>query len=212
MKELIKKELIVYKYYFLIALIFIPIAYFPDLIDDKAFSYYFISFASSIFSIIIIVNSVILPREDHVEKLFLSLPLDRGHIIKSKYLVYSLYPILFSLIHFITYIFINFPSLRYANVNFDMVIIPVSFSLIVMGVMLPIKYIWTKKFRIIGFLFYMFIIMGRFTWEKWIGDYISYIGIFYGLNSLILLFIAITIYLLSMKISEFGYRKMLSRA
>lgn len=212
MKELIKKELIVYKYYFLIALLVIPTAYFTDLIDEKAFSYYFISFASSVFSIIIIVNTVIMPKEDHTEKLFLSLPLDRGHVIKSKYFVYSLYPALFSLIHFITYIFINFPSLRHANINFDMVIIPISFSLIMIGIMVPIKYIWTRKYRIIGFIFYMFIIMGQFTWQKWIEAYIPHISIFYGSNSLILLFIAIIIYLISMKISEIGYKKMLSRA
>lgn len=96
------------------------------------------------------------------------------------------------------------------GINFDIVIISTSISLIVMAFVIPILLKLHNKYKMTDSLIFMGLLLLSSKIPGWFATLDFTIN--YTLTSLVLLIIALIVYSISMKVSLNIYRKMLSRA
>lgn len=206
MKKLIRKEISVNKS-IVIVIIVIPL-YALALIATINKMQLYLVFSSCVLMTTLFKNLSILGNKDHKveDVLLLSLPIDRKYIVKSKYLVNGLFPLIFSILFYLFISFIRWEPLSYHRevINFDIVVISTSISLIFSGFFIPILLKWKK---IIPIMYLLIIILNSrvFTLAQYIRNIELVVN--YGLISIVLLFIAIVSYVISMKMSERIYKK-----
>lgn len=204
MRALIKKEIIVNKNYIFIILI-MPLFSFVFENENKALAYMIFSAWITYMSIAVIMNQMSTKEGDKIDTLYLSLPIDREAMVKSKYLIYSLFPLIASIYLYFYIVFIQWPfDIHVQNIGFDVIIIATSIALIIMGVLIPLFYQWLKYLQIIFSLFHILIYVPIWFPDRFSGFVINQdvrFDINYGGVSILLPIVAITVYLLSMKIS-----------
>lgn len=213
MKNLVKKEFIVNRSVLLISLMLPLISFVLVFNDYKLKSYIEFSYFIALISILT-VNSVIADKMSKgTDILFVSLPINREDIIKSKYIVYGLFPLTYSTILYFFYAIIKWPfSFNLESINFDIVIISSSISLITLAFIIPILLRWSQRFPIIGMLFTMLLILGNMPFTQWLKNVDLDFRINYQVTSIVIFVIAILSYLVSMKLSIHIFRKQYDKA
>lgn len=205
MRALVRKELSVNKVGLIVAFIF-PFYLFAIMPTNNKIQLY------TVFSIAIIIATIFIilsifgdTYSKATEILFLSLPIDRRYVIKSKYLVNALFPLTFSVILYLVILLIKWEifSSQRGFMNFDIVLISSAVGLIVSAFLIPPLIKWKKLTKVLSV---SSIIMnsGIFYFALYIRDF--ELKISYGILSTGLLIIAIVLYVLSMKLSERIYK------
>lgn len=155
MKELVKKEIKLTKDYLLAVVVF-PILGSMFLGFDKDKTYMLFSFMISILIIMPILNIMGEERKEKMDLLFLSLPVSRNNVVKSKYLVYGLLPIIYSVLFYLS---THIANLHFRtediNIGFDFVLLSASISLIIVAIMIPILLRWNGKYKTVYMLIHM---------------------------------------------------------
>ena len=208
MKKLIKSELLVNKYFFLINLL-LPFFLIPIVIGESKTGLY-ITFTINILIISIHpVNSIIREKSrNNIDVLYLSLPVYREYIIKSRYMVYSIFPLVSSILLYLLIVITQWEFLSYHRqiIAFDIVAISISITLIILSFIIPLAIKEGKIIGVIDIVIYFLPLIGFAIIKYYNIDY-ARINLPYGYKSLIVLIVAIVVYLSSMKISNSIFKK-----
>lgn len=203
MRELIKKEFILTRGYLLAVLVF-PILGSTFLIFDKDKTYMFSSFIISTITFMSILNIIGEERKEKIDTLFLSLPVSRDNLVRSKYLVYGLLPIIYSLLLYLSsYIANLYIKTENIKIGVDFVLLAVSISLIILAVMIPILLKWNSKYKTVYMLIHILFSGSALIFNY---DFLS-VNLNFQLLSMVLFIISIPVYLVSYRISKKLYRK-----
>ena len=209
MRKLLRKEFIVNRNSLFITLLVPLFSIIVIINDNKLQSYIMFSYAISSLTIITVATIIEDKRSKGTDILFLSLPVNRDDLVKSKYIIYSLFPLIFSITLYIFVAILNWPfNFQYTNLSFDVVIISTSITLIILGFVIPIMFKWSRKRPIMGSLFYILFLLGNYNLPKLVLD--LDLSINFGLTSIILSIFAIIAYLVSMKVSINIYKNLSS--
>lgn len=202
MKELIKKELLMNRDLIGIVLVFPLLSY--RLLTDELM-YLMFSYYSTFFIGVTIIGIVRQGQNIKTEILFLSLPIGRDDLLKSKYLAYGLIGLIFNiLLYLISLIVMMFPRFQHIHLGIDVIIISTSITVITLAILIPILYRLKKRYisLTIAFLFLVFIT------RDILSLYLSNIkNINYGLVCIILLSLAVISYTLSFMISNKSFNR-----
>lgn len=213
MKKLIKKELMITKGYLLGALL-LPILgiVFPILgikfsLLEKAETYMFFSFMISITTLMSILDIMGEERKAKMDSLFLSLPINRDDIVKSKYIAYALGPILYSAALYISTSILNILfKIESINIGIDFIFIAGSISLIAVAILIPILFKWNSRYRIAYLVIHFSYIAIIFFGTSMLFNYKLVVNLNFESISMVLFIIAIVIYLISYTFSQRLYR------
>lgn len=211
MKELIRSELLVNKYFFLINLL-LPLFLIPIVISPSKDGLYIIFILCMVIFSIFPVTSIIGEKSrSNINILYLSLPVYREYIIKSRYIVYSILPLVSSILLYLLIAITPWEFLSYQRqvIDFDIVIISTSIIIIILSFIIPLIIKNSKAIHVVDIVAYFLPFIGFRIIQYFNIDYIQ-INILYGYKSLILLVAASAIYLISMKISNSIFKKQVS--
>lgn len=200
MRELVRKEIIVNRNYIFYGLLLPLFTIMVTIFDEKLQSYIMFSYAVTGLSLATIVSLTENKNRTGTDVLFLSLSIDRDNIIKSKYLVYSIFPFIFSMVLYIFTVVLKWPFSFQANkLGFDVVIIATAMSIIFLAFFIPMTLKLTKATPILGTLLYVLFIWSSYSLPKLVFNLDSSIN--FGLTTIVLSLFAIVVYLMSLKIS-----------
>ena len=208
MKELVKKELRI-NWYSIFFILFLPILSLLVQSEDKIRAYLYFSIYVTYLTIAVVALQIMAQENANVVLLFLSLPINRFDIVKSKYLNYSLSHLIASIYFYVYIKYINsIFVLDVENIAFDVVIVSSSIALIVLGLLIPLLYKWSKRLNIIFVLMHIlwYLIVFLPIWfpeyfPRFVIDSDAPIDMNFELMRLFLPIIAIIIYSISSKIS-----------
>lgn len=203
MKELIRKEITLTKGYLLVVLLF-PILSAMFLFFEKDETYILFSFMISTVTTMAILNIMGEERSAKMDSLFLSLPVIRDNVVKSKYLVYGLLPIIYSVLLYVsTYIANLYLKTEDININVDFVLLSSSISLIIVAIIIPILFKWNSKYKVAYMVIHLL-----FASSSIIFNYDLFrVDLNFQLLSMVLFIISIVVYLVSYRVSKRLYRK-----
>lgn len=200
MKELVRKELIVNRKY-LYMLLLLPtyslMMLFVEGVDKRNIGFIL---AIAFVSYMAISNAIEAEGKKSTHILYLSLPIYKEDIVKSRYLVYGLFPFFCTLALYIFTQILNFnaPS-DDISIGLEIIIIAISISIMIQAIAIPLYY-WKNKTSIVVLLVVAGIfLLGQFRVTDYERDLI--LAIDYGVISIILAISAIAFYSISLKIS-----------
>lgn len=200
MKELVKKEIIVNRNYLFYGLLFPLFTIMLTAFEEKSQAYIMFSYSVALVSLTTIWVIIEDKNRKDTEKFFLSLAIDRDKIIKSKYLVYAIFPLVFSLTLYVFTAILKWPfSFRTNILDFDVVIIATAMSIIFLAFFIPIKFKATKGIPILDILFYILFIWSAYNLPSLVFESESSIN--FGLLTIVISILAIIFYFISLKIS-----------
>lgn len=205
MKELIKKDLRMNKGFIIIASIF-PYQAFQILSETGWDAYLLFSYNITLIVGILTMLSMDEQKTINTKTLFLSLPINRNDLIKSKYLVYGALSLIWSIVLYFTTVIVKIlPRFEYVTIGLDVIIFSTSIALIFLAIILPILCRLDSGYflSMIGFIFLGFLLHLKIR--------VLIIGIGTNINyefiHIILPIVAIIAYILSYKMSKVSFDK-----
>lgn len=209
MKKLIKKE-VAMNGYIIFSILMLPIFSLVIPYENKAMSYISFSFFVAFLSVYVIANIISYEKNEVLDRMFLSLPVDREDLVKSKYIVYSIFPLLASAYLYFYMEFIRWPFVyNYENIDIDVIIFSTAISLILMGLLIPLFFLLTKRIHLVFFVLHTALLANIF-FPRWFPEHFTFrvidtsldISINFALANLLLALLAIIINLISIKLSR----------
>lgn len=200
MKELVRKEIIVNRNYVFYGLLLPLFTIMVTVIEEKLQVYIMFSYAVALVSLTTIWVITVDKNRKDTDKFFLSLAIDRDNIIKSKYLVYSIFPLIFSLILYVFAAILKWPfSFQPNKLDFDVVIIATAVSIIFLAFFIPIRLKKSKGIPIFDILLYILFIWSTYNLPSLVFELNSSIN--FEFLTIALSIVAIIFYFISLKIS-----------
>ena len=169
---------------------------------DWFLEYYYALF--SYYSVFMIGLALIGAMKQHninTENLFLSLPIDKGDLIKSKYISYAILSLIFNIILYIAIsIAISYPRFKHIELNLNMIIFSTAITIIALSIIIPLLYRIKRRHGIFSLVF----VILAFTMRDIIGAIIIYYqgNIDFSFASVVLLAIASIFYGFSFCLSK----------
>lgn len=200
MKKIVKKEIVIISKHLLIAIV-LPIMSIIVAGLDKATAYSMFIFSTMYFSNSTIYYSIKDDKKANSHMLFNSFPIDRSESIKSKYIVYSMIPIFYGIVFYLSVLGsqnLDHPILFMAELprlGLDLLIISIAFSLIILALSIPLLYKKDKGVTAIAVVISALYLLGI----RLGGDIVPSI-LFNQFTWIILLGISIVVYLMSLKV------------
>lgn len=224
MLDLIKKELIVTRTYVILGIVIIFISGPLILLSVNDIGAYLMFIFLNLLIVIMTCNTeMILEIMEKPDMVMASLPLKRDNIVKSKYIVYGLYPFLSSIVLYLVTKFYEKNSFlgeisrglghMEKGIGVDVIMFSFAICLIYISISIPLHYLLGENSKIIGYVLFVlfFIISGQLFGppETNAGSSIvdNILGIDIIVFSLLLLGLSLILYLASMKISIKIYNK-----
>lgn len=211
MIKLIRKEIMFMRGWLVVVFAF-PILTVYIIFLEKSETYIFLSLLICVTTIMSILSIMGQERTTKLDSFMLSLPINRNDIVKSKYVVYGLLPVIYSTsLYFSLTITSHVFKLEDINIGIDFILLAGSISLITVAIVMPILFKGNRKYktgyRIINFLYLAIILFGTS-----ISSYLDILvlNLNFELLGIVLSVIAIVVYLISHKVSQKLYGKMLS--
>lgn len=224
MLNLIKKELIITKTYVILGIIIIFISGPLILLSGNDIGAYFMFIFLNLLIVIMTYNTeMILEIMQKPDMVMASLPLKRDNIVKSKYIVYGIYPFVSSIALYLVTEFYEKNSflgeISKAIGNMDkgigpeVIMFSLAICLIYISISIPLHYLLGENSKIIGYVLFVlfFIISGQLFGPQETNTGSSILDNIFGIDtivfSLLLLGLSLILYLASMKISIKIYNK-----
>lgn len=190
--------------------------------NDIGFYIFFI-FENLLITIVICNTETMIENKSKTDIFMTSLPIERKDLVKSKYISFGIYPVIFNLIHYLVIIFAKrysflgelgdaLGNLQY-EINPGIIFISSAICLIYIGIYIPLQYYLEEKSKIIEYILILLLFLIPELLDKLSGntanisivEYVFSMGV--GLIALIFILIASIIYYISYKISVLVYNK-----
>ena len=169
--------------------------------------YYYAIF--SYYSLFMIGLAIIGAMKEHnigTEALFLSLPIHKDDLLKSRYIAYAILSLLFNILLYIAIsIATTYPQFEHIELNLNMIVFSTLITIIVLAILIPLLYRIKRRHGIFIFGYIMF----TFTMRDIIGAIIIYRqgDIDFTFANIILLIIAAIAYGLSFYLNKLSINR-----
>lgn len=169
--------------------------------------YYYALF--SYYSLFMIGLAIIGAMKEHnvsTEALFLSLPIHKDDLLKSRYIAYAILSLIFNILLYIAIsIATRYPQFEHIDLNVNMIVFSTLTTIIVLSILMPLLYRIKKRHGIFTFAYIMF----TFTIRDIIGAIIIYRqgDIDFTFVNIILLVIAAIAYGLSFYLNKLSINR-----
>ena len=147
MIKLIRKEIMFMRGWLVVVFAF-PILTVYIIFLEKSETYIFLSLLICVTTIMSILSIMGQERTTKLDSFMLSLPINRNDIVKSKYVVYGLLPVIYSTsLYFSLTITSHVFKLEDINIGIDFILLAGSISLITVAIVMPILFKGNRKYK-----------------------------------------------------------------
>lgn len=205
MKNIIKKEIMMNNYTVMGILLLSPFLSYMILSIDSLEAYLLFTHYTAFLTGATIVTIMRQQKNIRTEYLFLSMPINRGDLLKGKYLSYILIPLVCGIVLYLVTLFgVVIHDFEGINVDIDVILFAFSISLIALAIMVPILYKWKKGYIIMSIVFFFIFLTIKDILVILVMTLAKDISL---LANLTLLILALLIYVLSYKYSKISFEK-----